>query len=334
MKKNLFTFLAILPVAAIAQQLESADIIGSVGDSTAYYVMKAPGTIAPPAASSNSSTWDFSTIKFDDSTDFKFEAPVTTGGGQDPDNTTIAEQFSGRRGDRIQYKSTSSDLYIMGVRSGINQTSYGKDSLLKFKFPAKYNDSYTTAINSESGRIVKTYRMGSYKTTVDGYGKLVLPYGDLKGIFRVKIEMDYRDSVSIFGRPRVTTYSATTYEYWQKGSISYVMQVTYENVNGTNGTKVIYRKGAEVIFNPTGVASVNANRSLNLFPNPANQFITLELSELNSNSQYRIFNILGETKLEGTFKSSNRINVEELSTGLYFVEIVGENVAPVRFIKK
>ena len=89
-----------------------------------------------------------------------------------------------------------------------------------------------------------------------------------------------------------------------------------------------------MIFNPTGVASVNGNRSLNLFPNPANQFITIELSELNSNSQYRIFNILGETKLEGTFKSSNRVNVEELNTGLYFVEIVGENFAPVRFLKK
>ena len=335
MKKNLLTFLAILPVAAIAQQLESDDIIGSVGDSTAYYVMKDPGTIAAPIAGSNSSTWDFSTMKFDDSTDFKFEAPVTTGFQQDPDNTTIAEQFSGRRGDRIQYKSTSSDLYIMGVRSGFTQTSYGKDSLLKFKFPAKFNDSHTTILNSETRQFgITTYRTGAYKTTIDGYGKLVLPYGDLKDVFRVKIEMDYQDSARIFGRPRVTTYSTATYEYWQKGSISYVMQVMYEDDDGTKETKVIYRKGAEVIFNPTGVASVNGNRSLNLFPNPANQFITIELSELNSNSQYRIFNILGETKLEGTFKSSNRVNVEELNTGLYFVEIVGENFAPVRFLKK
>ncbi len=331
MKKQLFSILIGLPVIGFSQiTLDSADIIPNVGDTTGYYTMKDPHTIGAIAGPGSGASWDYSTMVIEDSAVIEFEAPRRGGLTPDPASTTIAEQFSGAFADRIQYKATSSDLYIVGTRSGITQTSYGKDSLLKFKFPVKYNDSYTTNIDVESGRIVKTYRKGSYKVTVDGEGKLILPYGELKNIMRVKVEMNYKDS----SRFNQSTYSSTAYEYWQKGSISYAMKIEFIDEGRNKDTIVVYRKGEEVHHNPTGIATYYKNGSVLLYPNPASDILNVQADGLNELNAYKIFNILGETKFTGNLENGNQINIEELSVGMYFVDFEGTGLAPIRFIKK
>jgi hypothetical protein len=71
-----------------------------------------------------------------------------------------------------------------------------------------------------------------------------------------------------------------------------------------------------------------AKNSLNLFPNPASQYILL--SNLKTITSYKIFNVNGAIVLKG--KTSNRIDVSTLPAGLYM--IVTDSGLSGKFLKQ
>ncbi|WP_461587329.1 immunoglobulin-like domain-containing protein [Winogradskyella sp.] len=99
--------------------------------------------------------------------------------------------------------------------------------------------------------------------------------------------------------------------------------------------------GARVATPEDSLVNVGSlNESINdieddfrILPNPVSgSFLTVELLE-QEEFNYRIVTMLGRTILEG--KSEGKINVSELPSGLYFIEINdGEDVSTQKFIKK
>ncbi|MDN3491542.1 LamG-like jellyroll fold domain-containing protein [Winogradskyella bathintestinalis] len=73
------------------------------------------------------------------------------------------------------------------------------------------------------------------------------------------------------------------------------------------------------------------NRSeISLFPIPAHEFI--QVSGLSKTENYRIYNIQG-TKIKNGFISKNdKIDIQNLTNGMYFLQINGQNT--LKFIKK
>lgn len=340
--KTLLTFLTISVPAFMFGQvtLDSAAVIPAIGEKVDYYIMNNPGSFGGPGASGTKKIWDFSKITKGDSTDLEFEGP--RGGLQrDPANTTLCEQYSGFTGIRIQYKSTSSDFYIMGTRAGITQISYENDSLLKFKFPVAYNDSYTSNYHFETGGISNTKRKGAYKVTVDASGSIILPFGGLNDILRVKIEENYNDTTGRL-RPRTSVYSSTTYEYWQKGTGSYVMSVKYEDDDGTLDTIVTYRKQDQVIVSPvdtteeedtTSIVEAEPLKRLQLFPNPASNQITVQGFGIEKDAKVHIVSLSGTIHHVVEFDTGN-FDISDYPNGVYFLMVEGDNYEPVRFIKQ
>lgn len=70
--------------------------------------------------------------------------------------------------------------------------------------------------------------------------------------------------------------------------------------------------------------------SLKVYPNPANDFITL--SGLKKEENYRIFNVLGTEILKGTILDSGKIEIQNFSKGLYFLEF--DNGYTIKIIKE
>ncbi len=87
---------------------------------------------------------------------------------------------------------------------------------------------------------------------------------------------------------------------------------------------------------PTVVNTVN-KQALNVFPNPADGFITISAGEGNdlSGKTIMIYSATGRLLLS-TVASGNRpqINTSSLQAGIYFIRVSGSQKLPGRFIKK
>ena len=76
-----------------------------------------------------------------------------------------------------------------------------------------------------------------------------------------------------------------------------------------------------------------------VFPNPANNVLNLSLtSTLEDNSSYTIFNQLGELisngQLDFNSKRTHALNIENLSNGVYFIQVKNAKSAQtIKFIK-
>lgn len=340
MKKILLAFIVIAPISVFGQvTLDSASIIPSIGDTVDYYIMDNPGTLSGPGASGADQVWDFSGLTMADSTDAEFEGP-RGGLATDPDNTNLCEQYSGFTGDRIQYKSSNSDLYIMGSRAGLTQISYGRDSLLKFKYPVSYNDSHISNYYFSSGGLANRKRRGSYKVTVDAWGAMFLPYGGLNDILRIKIEESYNDTTGRF-RPTNSTYASTTYEFWQKGTKNYILSIKYIDDDGTLDTVVTYRRQDQVVVSPvdtskedtTVIVEINEQKKVQLFPNPATDRITVIAKGVSSETTVRIMSITGVVNRVVKYKTGV-FDLTDYPDGVYILMIEEENYQPIRFVKR
>jgi hypothetical protein len=79
--------------------------------------------------------------------------------------------------------------------------------------------------------------------------------------------------------------------------------------------------GKLVIDNSTGIANLNTNNSLNIFPNPSNDVFTME--GLGIGNRIEIFDMVGKLIYETTSKDiSVLIDLKEQKKGVYFYKVV------------
>ncbi|PJB13935.1 MAG: hypothetical protein CO118_11135, partial [Flavobacteriales bacterium CG_4_9_14_3_um_filter_32_8] len=71
-----------------------------------------------------------------------------------------------------------------------------------------------------------------------------------------------------------------------------------------------------------GVEEINALSSISLYPNPAKNYF--QLSSTKNVDNVELFNLNGQKVLSKN-SSLERINIEGLSSGVYFVKINSEN---------
>ena len=74
----------------------------------------------------------------------------------------------------------------------------------------------------------------------------------------------------------------------------------------------------------------NLNSTLKIYPNPSNDII--KISGLTTTERYSIYNILGNQVFEGKVDNDEKININKLSKGMYFLKI--NNRKPIKFIKE
>jgi hypothetical protein len=72
------------------------------------------------------------------------------------------------------------------------------------------------------------------------------------------------------------------------------------------------------------------NKKIKLYPNPTTTYF--KVSGLNATENYRIYNILGIEVLSGTISNYEKIEIEKLSKGVYFIKF--NNGGKINLIKK
>lgn len=114
--------------------------------------------------------------------------------------------------------------------------------------------------------------------------------------------------------------------------VIYGTQITDQSyARDPNGTGDFIIKGSTFNMNndnTTAIESIEKTvTKLKVFPNPANQILTIDFTLMNSKTiQLQIFNTLGIRVFEDTINEKMELNVSEWSRGIYFLKIENEMV--------
>jgi len=108
------------------------------------------------------------------------------------------------------------------------------------------------------------------------------------------------------------------------GTVTFYVASVAGNDSSSGGTTTT---NTQVVFNTKsigGVLAVNDARLLqfSMYPNPSDNFVTLQLPSGTNKANVKIFDYLGKTLIQKNLNNANNnLNVSNLSAGIYFVRI-------------
>ena len=97
----------------------------------------------------------------------------------------------------------------------------------------------------------------------------------------------------------------------------------YNDGNGNNAGHV------RVFENSTLSTSSFTRNTISIYPNPSSDYI--EVTGLTSPDTYIIYSVLGTKISSGTISNNQKIDIQNYSTGVYFLKLENEEV--LKFIK-
>jgi spore coat protein U-like protein len=119
------------------------------------------------------------------------------------------------------------------------------------------------------------------------------------------------------------------------GSVSYsVGQVVYTTNSGSSGTVAQGVQHAYEI-SVVGVNNTQSNISLNAYPNPATDVLTLQISNYNNEKlMYQLYDLNGKLiSSEQIGASQTQINTATLPTATYFIDVLNQENKKVQSFK-
>ena len=171
---------------------------------------------------------------------------------------------------------------------------------------------------------------------------------DIQGIFNIVTESSYTEEFSpedtewAFG----TTANAFTLSYdpWEEAigtppdmmNLDMVVHLITDDIyidikftawtGGGNGGGFTYERSTDQIL---GINDIEAQNEIKLYPNPSSDYISFSNQEVSMN--YCIYNAIGSKIVEGYINPNDQILVQNLKTGVYFIQL--ENGRTMKFIK-
>ena len=239
---------------------------------------------------------------------------------------------------RLFSKNSNDSITSIGMAASISGTEvpFKMDTIeTRYKFPLNYGDVYNSRgylnldMNPIYNGIWRQYRQRS--SIVDGWGSITTPYGTFDAL-RIDHFITEIDSLMIdFGSPfwvELPIPDSHQYEWIATGEKEPILRITTSDVLGVETvTGIEYRD-----INSTGIEELRNN--ISIFPNPATELI--HLTNIQFNSEYRIFSVDGKLVQEGEITAlNNGIDVSSLTDGMYsFVLISEDEHSRTSFLKK
>jgi hypothetical protein len=167
---------------------------------------------------------------------------------------------------------------------------------------------------------------GTIAVTADAYGELILPYGTIENVMRLKYEVTGSEDYEVIGMPHHNEFTQTSYAWYTEESsllpllnISFLISFLESDVS--TETSVTY------LAQSVGLSEVLAEQiDYNIYPNPAAEFTHIEFTlEHDDEVKITLYSLLGakiKTIEKDVFmagKHTRNINLEEQNPGTYFI---------------
>ncbi len=265
--------------------------------------------------------WDFSGVSPTGTANMNHVDPAATPSSASfPDATVSISQGSAYS----YFEGTSSGYFYDGVVASGNLIPYS-DAEKMMTFPFTYLDTYSDNFGAVFTSGVTITRAGTVNVTADAYGTLILPYGTLNNVIRVKVIESYTDSYTVTV-PVVLTYASTIY-YWYKADTHYpVLSISSLDQDGTLYQGATYLDQAHISAVEENITNAI---HLNVFPNPTNglSVISFELTQPEK-VQLAVYDNLGqlvemiEQNQLGAGNQRYELNTANYASGLYTLKVL------------
>jgi hypothetical protein len=315
---TLLCFLFCMPNLKAQTTLTSTTTNPTVGESFINHSYDA--SLISPGSSGANVTWDFSTIVSTGTSTYNWITSSSTPYSSSYPNANLAISDAGYY---YYYSASSTDYSSCGGTNPSAQVISYSDLEKQLVFPMTYNTTFSDAFAAtyDAGSSMFMNRAGTMTGVADGYGTLILPYGTITDVLRVKLVEDYQDSY--LGTPMVV-YSTEAYAWYKAG----VHQSLFSHTTFVmNGNTTIY--GRYIDASHVGIDNNEVHFGLNIYPNPSFGSFNIELYTNNKNTLFEVVDIYGKIVYQIEYSNTSfvkdKIDLSILSKGIYIVRVTAED---------
>lgn len=215
-----------------------------------------------------------------------------------------------------------SEIGVAAKVDGIPVTvNYDSDDIL-YTYPLQMGDtSYSySSWDFNVPNLVYVGRTKIRNNQVDGWGQISTPLGTYDCL-RIRSDLVQIDTISYdsipFPIPAITS-NITEYIWLTKTHKLPVLIARFDQFNMN-----VEVKYADNIRSFNSISEENKS-NIKIYPNPAKTEIFLDLNNLKENFKVNLYNI--NSQIIKTFDNCKNINIENISKGLYIIEIISENI--------
>jgi hypothetical protein len=358
MKTKLFTIaLAFISLNALAQITVTDNDIMDIGDVITQANDSLPSSLISIGNSGVNQFWDFSSLQEMEIETIEVVSPVGTLYGSMYPNANICVEDNGDL------------LYLNKTSSGVEMIGFGDlpVNVLLIPLPLIYNLTHQDGPNIIMDSVlvnnglfdnslapvislnplhdqVDSLKINATITSnfnVDAWGNVTIPLGDYDAL-RLKIEETTTTQFSVYCSVGglaggwfsaetffpIETEIANRYQWWSNNPMFDFMLVELEVDSLGNVEFATF-----LTENPATSAHILPNISVDVYPNPTLETITISTSI--NNSEFVVSDINGKVLSKERFSKTSQFNFSEYPSGVYFVKVIsGENVVSKKIIKQ
>jgi hypothetical protein len=358
MNTKLFTIaLAFISLNALAQITVTDNDIMDIGDVITQANDSLPSSLISIGNSGVNQFWDFSSLQEMEIETIEVVSPVGTLYGSMYPNANICVEDNGDL------------LYLNKTSSGVEMIGFGDlpVNVLLIPLPLIYNLTHQDGPNIIMDSVlvnnglfdnslapvislnplhdqVDSLKINATITSnfnVDAWGNVTIPLGDYDAL-RLKIEETTTTQFSVYCSVGglaggwfsaetffpIETEIANRYQWWSNNPMFDFMLVELEVDSLGNVEFATF-----LTENPATSAHILPNISVDVYPNPTLETITISTSM--NNSEFVVSDINGKVLSKERFSKTSQFNFSEYPSGVYFVKVIsGENVVSKKIIKQ
>jgi hypothetical protein len=358
MNTKLFTIaLAFISLNALAQITVTDNDIMDIGDVITQANDSLPSSLISIGNSGVNQFWDFSSLQEMEIETIEVVSPVGTLYGSMYPNANICVEDNGDL------------LYLNKTSSGVEMIGFGDlpVNVLLIPLPLIYNLTHQDGPNIIMDSVlvnnglfdnslapvislnplhdqVDSLKINATITSnfnVDAWGNVTIPLGDYDAL-RLKIEETTTTQFSVYCSVGglaggwfsaetffpIETEIANRYQWWSNNPMFDFMLVELEVDSLGNVEFATF-----LTENPVTSAHILPNISVDVYPNPTLETITISTSI--NNSEFVVSDINGKVLSKERFSKTSQFNFSEYPSGVYFVKVIsGENVVSKKIIKQ
>lgn len=332
MKKTLLFILAFSGISSAQTTITKAFNDPLVGDIVNNFVVN--GTVDNSATGANT-TFNNASLTQGAASQITYIAPTSSEITTYPGSTIKMIDT----GSSVLYKATATQLEITGVITSAATLNFAADNGTFITYPASFGYSNS---DTAKGTFTSTAASGLFKgtivTTADASGTLIVGPKTYINVLRIKSVQNfnlYQSSDVNYLIPigsvinTAYTYFDSTHKFPLLSSTNGTLSVPILSINqSTSGAQVLNEVFLAVNNN------VSKKQNFTIYPNPAQDFIEFT-GDSKEYSTAKIYSLDGKL-VKTSDISSGRIQISELPSAAYFIEVSGKDVPSetTKLIKK